>query len=156
MLLSCGGLDSPEWTHALTLGRIFKIGQAAADICTLPGVLQSGQPQGVAGMQELSLLVAAHWVELQDPEETQPYYYNPITGRTQWIKPEAPTKIPLDDEGTMLLAEEEHDRVMPSRSIVKAAGRYDLHHAIVYHGGYREVGSLLFCVRMAPKPSVRP
>lgn len=91
-------------------------------------------------MQELSLLVAASWVELEDPEEAdQKYFYNPITGRTQWVRPEAPTKIPLDDDGTILFAEDERDRVMPSRSTVMSAGRYDLHHAIQSHGGYRAV-----------------
>ena len=32
---------------------------------------------------------------------------------------------------------------MPGRAAVLAAGRYDLHHAIVYHGGYRAVQEML-------------
>lgn len=31
------------------------------------------------------------------------------------------------------------ERFMPTRSLLFGAGRYDLHHAIVYWGGYREV-----------------
>ena len=92
-----------------------------------------------ATQQELSLFIAANWMELPDAEEGEPYYHNTITGRSQWVEPQPPTKFLLDDEGTMLLAEDEQDRVMPSRKDVTSAGRYDLHHAIVYHGGYRAV-----------------
>ena len=87
--------------------------------------------------------MAAHWVELGDPDGGEPYFYNPITARMQWVQPDPPTQIPLDDDGTLLLAEDERDRVMPSRNTVKAAGRYDLHHAIQYHGGYTEVAEML-------------
>ena len=45
-------------------------------------------------------------------------------------------QIALDDEGSFMLVEDESDRVMPPRRAVMAAGRYDLHHAIQYHGGY--------------------
>ncbi len=38
-----------------------------------------------------------------------------------------------------MLVEDESDRVMPSRRAVMDAGRYDLHHAIRYHGGYEQV-----------------
>ena len=48
-------------------------------------------------------------------------------------------QIALDDEGSFMLVEDESDRVMPPRRAVTAAGRYDLHHAIQYHGGYRMV-----------------
>ena len=42
-----------------------------------------------------------------------------------------------------MLVEDESDRVMPPRRAIMAAGRYDLHHAIQYHGGYRMVLSWL-------------
>ena len=48
-------------------------------------------------------------------------------------------QIALDDEGTFMLVADELDRVMPSRRAVMSAGRYDLHHAIQYHGGYTQV-----------------
>ena len=96
-------------------------------------------PEAMLRPQELSLFIAANWMELPDAEEGEPYYHNTITGRSQWVEPQPPTKFLLDDEGTMLLAEDEQDRVMPSRKDVTLAGRYDLHHAIVYHGGYRVV-----------------
>lgn len=38
-----------------------------------------------------------------------------------------------------MLVEDEADRVMPPRGAVMASGRYDLHHAIQYHGGYTQV-----------------
>ena len=50
-----------------------------------------------------------------------------------------PMQIALDDDGSFMLVEDELDRVMPSRRLVMAAGRYDLHHAIQYHGGYIQV-----------------
>ena len=34
---------------------------------------------------------------------------------------------------------EHSSRVMPTRALVLGAGRYDLHHAINYYGGYRQV-----------------
>ena len=53
---------------------------------------------------------------------------------------EAPcSQVALDDEGSFMLVEDELDRVMPSRRAVMDAGRYDLHHAIQYHGGYTQV-----------------
>ena len=82
--------------------------------------------------------MAAHWVELED-EEGVTYFYNSIMGRTQWIAPELPTKIPLDDEGTLLIAEDENDRVMPARSDLLSSGRFDLNYAIRSHGGYKAV-----------------
>ncbi len=48
-------------------------------------------------------------------------------------------QIALDDDGSFMLVEDELDRVMPSRRSVMGAGRYDLHHAIQYHGGYTQV-----------------
>ncbi len=84
------------------------------------------------------MVVAAHWVELKDDDDVA-YFYNPIMERTQWIEPELPTKIPLDDEGTLLIAEDENDRVMPSRTDLLSSGRFDLNNAIRNHGGYRAV-----------------
>lgn len=99
-------------------------------------------------------MVAAHWAELRDEEDVK-YYYNSILGRTQWIEPQIPTKIPLDDEGTLLMAEDENDRVMPSRSDLLSSGRYDLNSAIRYHGGYRAVGHTSISISLlsiAPTP----
>ena len=57
-----------------------------------------------------------------------------------------------------MLVEDELDRVMPSRRCVMDAGRYDLHHAIQYHGGYTLVthpAPLSECAQMDPFPVVR-
>lgn len=88
-------------------------------------------------LQELSLFVADHWAEFRD-EDDNVYFYNSILGRTQWIEPEVPLKIPLDDEGTMIIAEDENDRVMPSFADLHASRRFGLIAAIRFHGGYRQ------------------
>ena len=88
--------------------------------------------------------MAAHWVELLD-EDGNIYYYNAILGRSQWIEPEFPTKIPLDDEGTLIIAEDEKDRVMPSHADLHSSGRFDLIAAIRFHGGYGQV-AFRFCL----------
>ncbi|CAK0783921.1 hypothetical protein CVIRNUC_007121 [Coccomyxa viridis] len=93
--------------------------------------------------EEISQFVAANWVDLQDFETGSNYFYNQITHRTQFDKPVQPQKIALDDEGSFMLVEDESDRVMPPRRAVMAAGRYDLHHAIQYHGGYRMAAEML-------------
>ena len=62
-------------------------------------------------------------------------------------------QVPLDDEGSFLLVEDEADRVMPSVGAVCAAGRYDLHHAILFQGGYAAVRARLFWLSV---PSLAP
>ena len=64
-----------------------------------------------------------------------------LAGRTSLTEPQAPVKIPLDDHGTVLLAEDEEYRVMPTQAVIVAAGRYDIHNAIRFHGGYKQVCS---------------
>ncbi|BDA51189.1 hypothetical protein COCOBI_18-0650 [Coccomyxa sp. Obi] len=93
--------------------------------------------------EELSQFVAGQWVALPDAATGGHYYYNQVTGRTQWDEPITPHKLELDDEGSFLVVEDEADRVMPSRTAVLAAARYDLHHAIQYCGGYRAVADML-------------
>lgn len=73
-----------------------------------------------------------------------------VTGRQQWAAPQLPQSIPVDDAGTVIFAEEESQRVMPSRAAVLAAGRFDLHHGIMYQGGYIDVAEQL------DRPSVWP
>ena len=73
----------------------------------------------------------------QPPREV--YWYNQVTRRVRWTRPEMPELVPLDDEGSVLLAEGPDDRAMPSRNSLLAAGRYDLHSAVVAAGGYTQV-----------------
>ena len=93
--------------------------------------------------EELSLFVAANWVELgaagagPTTRRGGRYYYNTATSRVRWDPPIEPTVVELDDAGTTLVVEGDDSRLMPSRTAVLAAGRYDLHHAVEYHGGYR-------------------
>lgn len=58
-------------------------------------------------------------------------------------------QLELDDEGSFLVVEDEADRVMPSRTAVLAAARYDLHHAIQYCGGYTAVRIYEFLSKVA-------
>jgi len=97
-------------------------------------------------MEEISRFVAAHWVEMTDESEsgrTEKYFYNMVTAQVRFGEPQEPLKLPLDEDGSFVWVEDEEDRVMPSESSVKAAGRYDLHHAVLRHGGYSEVARSL-------------
>lgn len=77
-----------------------------------------------------------------------------VTGKTRWEAPQSPQSIPVDDDGTFIFAEEEADRVMPSRSAVLAAGRFDLHHGIMYQGGYRAAAHALHRPHSWPRHKV--
>ena len=46
-----------------------------------------------------------------------------MTHGISWEEPQLPELIPIDDEGSYLLTENEADRVVPSRRSVLAAGR---------------------------------
>jgi hypothetical protein len=104
--------------------------------------------------RELSLFVGAHWVKfhaMDEDEEDQVddehagsyYWFNTVTRRMRWTQPMPPQIVEIDDQGTELFAESDEDRAMPSRSSLVAAGRYDLHTAIVAAGGYNEVADML-------------
>ena len=72
------------------------------------------------------------------------YWFNTVTRQLRWTQPQLPQIIPLDDMGIdAIIIETEEDRAMPSRSSLLAAGRYDLHTAIVSQGGYVEVSNAL-------------
>lgn len=43
-----------------------------------------------------------------------------LTGRLTWDEPSPPEKVPLADDGSYVLIEDEEDRVMPSRQQVLA------------------------------------
>lgn len=100
--------------------------------------------------RELSLFVGANWIKLQavdenytDDEEYSYYWFNTVTRRMRWTQPTVPQTVEIDDHGTEIFAETEEDRAMPSRASLLAAGRYDLHTAIVAAGGYNEVADML-------------
>jgi len=71
------------------------------------------------------------------------YWFNTVTRRMRWDPPILPQVVELDDEGSELFTDTDDDRAMPSRSAVLAAGRYDLHAAIVAAGGYGQVAEFL-------------
>ena len=65
-----------------------------------------------------------------------------VTGRISWERPTAPQRVALSEAaggGDWLVVEDERDRVVPSRRALMGAGRYDLHHAILFWGGYGAV-----------------
>lgn len=71
------------------------------------------------------------------------YWYNQVTRKVRWSAPVLPQTFALDDQGSTLLTDSPEDRAMPSRSALCAAGRYDLHQAIVAAGGYAQVSQVL-------------
>ena len=80
------------------------------------------------------------WVELPHPEDKEStYWHNPVLGAIQWEQPPGPQLVQLDDAGGQLLLEDEDSLVMPSRTHIQNAKRWDLHHAILRQGGYQKV-----------------
>ena len=77
--------------------------------------------------------------------------YCVLVGKSQRLRPGQPIRMPLDDDGTFLLVDEEEDRVMPTRADLENAGRYNLHAAITFHGGYKKVRRL--CLESGILPS---
>jgi len=75
---------------------------------------------------ELRALVFALWFEQDDGEGK--FWYNDISGAISFEKPDE------DDKGNM---------VMPTRRDLIDARRWDLHHAVVLHGGYGAVAKEL-------------
>lgn len=96
---------------------------------------------------ELAYFVAAHWAKFLDREEGTGYeafyWYNQITGRVAWEEPSIPQAVDIDEDGSQIFLEADEDRVMPSRTMLLAAGRYDLNAAIKANGGYNYVAELL-------------
>ncbi|KAK9828088.1 hypothetical protein WJX81_002392 [Elliptochloris bilobata] len=105
--------------------------------------------------QELSEFVASSWAELRDDDSGATYFYNQVTGRISWERPTPLQRVPLSEEagnGDWLVVEDERDRVVPSRKALMGAGRYDLHHAIQFWGGYRAVAEVLERPHSWPRP----
>ncbi|KAK3278823.1 hypothetical protein CYMTET_13263 [Cymbomonas tetramitiformis] len=82
---------------------------------------------------ELDWFIAASWTIHVEPDAQDEYFYNIVTEEISWEKPDPLSDLPSEDE----------QRWMPTRSKLFEAGRYDLHHAIVQRGGYREVKKML-------------
>ena len=74
-------------------------------------------------------LVDAFWIEENDDGES--YWYNDISGALR-IEP------PIENDGGGL-----DSPVMPTMSHLLEARRWDLHHAVVLHGGYKAVAKEL-------------
>ncbi|OUS49492.1 hypothetical protein BE221DRAFT_65090 [Ostreococcus tauri] len=79
--------------------------------------------------QALLKLVDAFWFEEMDGDET--FWYNDISGALR-VDP------PVDGDGGGLDVP-----VMPTMANLVEARRWDLHHAVVLHGGYRAVAKEL-------------
>ena len=70
-----------------------------------------------------------------------------VSGEMRWQRPvmeqmwEAYDRpYPCGDDTRPSQLHQEQARAMPTKAAVIAAGRYDLHHAITYWGGYKQVG----------------
>lgn len=91
---------------------------------------------GVMIFQILILIIWLYYLQIC-------FYVSQVTRQISWEEPTLPEAVTLDDSGTEIFAESDENRAMPSRSIVQASGRYDLHAAIMAYGGYRAVAKHL-------------
>lgn len=95
---------------------------------------------------EIECFLLESWVKHVDSETGVTYFEDPVTNELTMEKPtytEKPARTMSagsvsvnDDVGNGL-------KVMPQQRLLGKAGRWDLHHAIVLNGGYREVAHLL-------------
>ena len=76
-------------------------------------------------------LTHAFWFEEMDEESEEIFWYNDISGALSFEPPTEASGGGLDAP------------VMPSVADVLEARRYDVHHAILLHGGYKEVAGRL-------------
>ncbi|KAG6550698.1 hypothetical protein Mapa_007795 [Marchantia paleacea] len=90
---------------------------------------------------EIEWFVSGCWVIQQSPETGEDIYYNHATSQYSSKEPS-----PGNVSNPMPVSEDEFDvgtAVMPRQQQVLEAGRYDLHHAILLHGGYKLVAQEL-------------
>lgn len=90
---------------------------------------------------EIETFLGESWSEETNSDTGKTYYVNLITGEVVDEKPPSasimnPTPVSQDcnDDGTA---------VMPRAHTLRKMGRYDLHNAIMMHGGYKEVAQQL-------------
>ena len=80
---------------------------------------------------ELLQLIYAFWFQEEDEETGETVWYNDISGALTYDTPAVDSGGGLDVP------------VMPSISDIQEAKRYDLQHAIIFHGGFIEVAEQL-------------
>lgn len=95
---------------------------------------------------EIECFLLESWVKHVHSETGVTYFENPATNQVTMENPEF-TEKPAHTMSDKLLSVN-HDghngsKVMPRQKLLGKAGRWDLHHAIVWNGGYREVAHLL-------------
>ncbi|KAG0600498.1 hypothetical protein M758_11G039200 [Ceratodon purpureus] len=90
---------------------------------------------------EIEAFLGESWYEEEDPETGKTYYTNIITNEVLDERPASassmnPTPVSHNwsDSGTA---------VMPRARTLRKMGRFDLHNAIMMHGGYKEVAQQL-------------
>lgn len=83
---------------------------------------------------EIECFIWESWTKKLDKCTEAHYYWNPVTNEVSRKKPPFPN---MSDFAKMKGA------VMPRRSTVIEAKRWDLNHAIFFHGGYKAVGHAL-------------
>ncbi|KAG2499535.1 hypothetical protein HYH03_002481 [Edaphochlamys debaryana] len=158
------GATLPSRKQLLEAGRrdlVELVAQAGgfAEVATHLGLRLARRPRGFwmgPGSwtrlgEELAVFVANSWLELPAPdEEGACYFFNQVSGRTTWRRPAPLKRLPAPAGGApgaggvrWVVAEPAANRVMPSQTAVLQAGRYDLHNAIVAHGGYTAVAQHL-------------
>lgn len=83
---------------------------------------------------EIECFIWESWTKKLDKCTDTHYYWNPITNGVSRKKPPFPN---ISDFAKT------KEAVMPRRSTIMEAKRWDLNHAILFHGGYKAVGHAL-------------
>ena len=89
------------------------------------------QAESTAGVAEKDPLVSS-WQELKDPNTGEIYYYNSVTGSSQWDRPEELEGSVTGDTGTPIVNVEGEDEVIDAVQQVTSIYRRHLTVIIVY------------------------
>ncbi|KAH7437044.1 hypothetical protein KP509_05G053700 [Ceratopteris richardii] len=95
---------------------------------------------------EIECFLLESWVKHTDVETGQIYFKNYVTNEVSFEKPmlgRSSSPSARDNSSPDSHDDCKKSKVMPRIKFLAKAGRWDLHHAIVWNGGYREVARLL-------------
>ncbi|KAI5057305.1 hypothetical protein GOP47_0027320 [Adiantum capillus-veneris] len=94
---------------------------------------------------EIECCLLESWVKHVNKETGEVNFKNVISNEITAEKPQVSIKLPITMNGmsSSVVDVGSSSKVMPQMNLLGKAGRWDLHHAIVLNGGYREVAHQL-------------